>query len=143
MEEAEKRRLMKVRKKISQKRPKFSQFESWRFIRIKDHWRRPKGIDNKMRTKESGWPKSVSVGWRGPKAVRGLHPSGKEEVMVWNTLDLENIDPETQVARIGGSVGKRKRDSIKTKAEELNIRILNPGQKQDFDEFDELEDEEE
>ena len=106
MEESEKRRLLKVRKRISQKLPKFSQFESWRFVRIKDHWKRPKGIDNKMRTKESGWPKSVSIGWRSPKAVRGLHPSGKEEVMVWNPTDLDNVDSETQVARIGGSVGR-------------------------------------
>jgi len=95
-----------------------------------------------MRTEESGWPKSVKIGWRSPKAVRGLHPSGKEEVMVWNVADLENIDSETQVARIGGSVGRRKRDSIKIKAEELNIRILNPGQEIDTDEFEELEDEE-
>jgi large subunit ribosomal protein L32e len=142
MEESEKRRLLKVRKRISQKRPKFSQFESWRLVRIKDHWKRPKGIDNKMRTNESGWPKSVSIGWRSPKAVRGLHPSGKEEVMVWNLADLENIDSETQVARIGGSVGRRKRDMMKIKAEELNIRILNPGQEIDVDEFEELEDEE-
>jgi len=142
MEESEKRRLLKVRKRISQKRPKFSQFESWRLVRIKDHWKRPKGIDNKMRTEESGWPKSVKIGWRSPKAVRGLHPSGKEEVMVWNVADLENIDSETQVARIGGSVGRRKRGSIKIKAEELNIRILNPGQEIDIDEFEELEDEE-
>ena len=142
MEESEKRRLLKVRKRISQKRPKFSQFESWRLVRIKDHWKRPKGIDNKMRTEESGWPKSVKIGWRSPKAVRGLHPSGKEEVMVWNVADLENIDSETQVARIGCSVGRRKRGSIKIKAEELNIRILNPGQEIDIDEFEELEDEE-
>jgi ribosomal protein L32E len=77
--------------------------------------------------------------------VRGLHPSGKEEVMVWNRADVELVDAETQVARIGGSVGGRKRESILEKAKELNIRILNPGKKGPEDEFDELvtEDEEE
>ena len=111
-EAAEKKRLMRVRKRISQKRPKFRKFESWRFKRLKDNWRRPTGIDNKMRTEEKGWPKSVKVGYRGPKAVRGLHSSGYEEVMIWNTADLEKIDPETQVARIGGSVGAKKKESI-------------------------------
>ncbi len=141
----DKQRLMKLRKRISKKRPHFKRFESWRFVRIRDQWRKPRGIDNKMRTEESGWPKSVKVGYRGPSAVRGLHPSGMEEVMVWNPGDVEGVDAETQVARIGGSVGGRKREAILEKAEKLQIRILNPGKKELMDEFEELvtEDEEE
>ena len=142
MKEAEKKRLLKVRNRISKKRPHFKRFESWRFVRIKDQWRKPRGIDNKMRTELQGWPKSVKVGYRGPAAVRGLHASGYEEVMVWNTGDLEKIDTETQVARIGGTVGGRKRESILEKAEELNIHILNPGVQDTEDDFEELEDEE-
>ena len=126
---------------INKRRPHFRQFESWRFVRIKDHWRKPQGIDNKMRYNLKGWPRSVNVGWRGPAEVRGLHPSGMEEVAVWNTRDLEDVNPQTQVARIGGKVGGRKREAIKTRAEELNIRILNPGHVETKDEFEELEDE--
>ena len=141
----EKQRLMKLRKRISKKRPHFKRFESWRFVRIKDQWRKPRGIDNKMRTEEQGWPKSVKVGYRGPSAVRGLHPSGKEEVTVWNPVDVENVDVETQVARIGGSVGGRKREAMLEKAEKLGVRVLNLGVKEPEDEFEELvtEDEEE
>ncbi|HHL41650.1 MAG TPA: 50S ribosomal protein L32e, partial [Candidatus Bathyarchaeota archaeon] len=50
MNKIEKKRLLKVRKNISKKRPHFKRFESWRFVRIKDQWRKPRGIDNKMRT---------------------------------------------------------------------------------------------
>lgn len=141
----EKQRLMKLRKRMNKKRPHFKRFESWRFVRIKDQWRKPRGIDNKMRTEESGWPKSVKVGYRGPAAVRGLHPTGKEEVMVWNAEDVEGVDAETQVARIGGSVGGRKRETILDKAKELDIHVLNPGVGEPLDEFEELitEDEEE
>ncbi len=141
----EKKRLMKLRKRISKKRPHFKRFESWRFVRIKDQWRKPRGIDNKMRTEESGWPKSVKVGYRGPAAVRGLHPSGKGEVTVWNPGDVEGVDVETQVARIGGSVGGRKREAILEKAEELDVRVLNPGVQEIEGAFEELvtEDEEE
>jgi large subunit ribosomal protein L32e len=143
MNETEKKRLLKVRKKINKKRPHFKRFESWRFVRIKDQWRKPRGIDNKMRTEEQGWPKSVKVGYRGPAAVRGLHASGYEEVMVWNTADLEKVDTEIQVARIGGSVGSKKKEAILEKAEELEIRVLNPGIKDIEDDFEDLEDDEE
>jgi large subunit ribosomal protein L32e len=127
MSDGEKRRLMRVKKRISQKRPHFRQFEEWRLVRIKDHWRRPKGIDNKMRQKRKGWPRTVNVGFRSPKAVRNLHPSGKEEVAVFNIGDLTIVDPETQVARIGRTVGSRKRKTIVKEAIERGIRILNSG----------------
>jgi len=143
MKKAEKKRLLKVRKNISKKRPHFKRFESWRFVRIKDQWRKPRGIDNHMRTEEQGWPKSVKIGYRGPAAVRGLHASGYEDIMVWNTADLENVDPEIQVARIGGTVGGRKREAILEKAAEMEIKILNPGVEDDEDDFEDLEDEEE
>ena len=127
MSDGEKRRLMRLKKRMSQKRPHFRQFEEWRLVRIKDHWRRPKGIDNKMRQKRKGWPRTVNVGFRSPKAVRHLHPSGMEEVAVFNVGDLTIVDPETHVARIGRTVGRRKRKVILKEAIERGIRILNPG----------------
>ena len=67
----------------------------------------------------------VDIGYRGPAAVRNLHPSGFEEVMVYNVEGLEGIDPKTQAARIGGTVGTKKRIAIEDRADELGIRVLN------------------
>jgi large subunit ribosomal protein L32e len=139
----DKKRLMKIRSNIKKKRPHFKRFESWRLVRIKDQWRKPRGIDNKMRTELKGWPKSVKPGYRGPTHVRGLHPSGLSEVMVWNASDLDKINPENQVARVGGTVGGRKREAIKERADELNIRVLNIVSEKEASAFEELEDEEE
>ena len=76
MTEQEKNLLKKaVSLKIRTKKPGFERQESWRYKRLKPNWRRPKGIDNKMRRKIKGWPATVNVGYRGPKVVRGLHPS--------------------------------------------------------------------
>ncbi|WP_297536052.1 50S ribosomal protein L32e, partial [Thermococcus sp.] len=85
----------------------------------------PKGIDSKMRLKKKGKPRSPSIGWSSPKAVRGLHPSGYEEVLVHNLKELEKLDPTRQVARIAGTVGARKRELIIARAKELGIKVLN------------------
>ena len=45
--------------------------------------------------------------------------------MVHNSGDLEAIDPETQAARVGATVGGRKRENIHSRADELGIRVLN------------------
>jgi large subunit ribosomal protein L32e len=140
---AEKKRLMALKKRMSQKRPKFVKMESWRHKRLKDHWRQPKGVDNHMRLNLKGWPKSVNVGYRSPRAVRDVHPSGKEEVHVYNVGDLSIVDPETQVARIGGSVGLRKRVKIVEEADLQGIRVLNAGRARQAEEYSAEPEEEE
>ena len=127
---ADRERLMALKKRMARKRPKFERPESWRYVRISKNWRKPKGIDNKTRQKRRGWPASPNVGYGSPKAVRDLHPSGMEEVAVFNVGDLAIIDPETQVARIGGSVGARKRSRIVEEAQKREIRVLNPSRSQ-------------
>ena len=73
---------VRKRKPAKDKRPDFKRQESWRYKRVKENWRRPRGIDSKMRKKVKGWPRSAEVGYRSPKETRGLHPSGYEEVLV-------------------------------------------------------------
>ena len=67
----------------------------------------------------------VDVGFRGPVAARDLHPSGFEEVLVYNVDGLEGIDPKKQAVRIGGTVGTKKRIAIEDRADVLGIRVLN------------------
>lgn len=108
------------------RKPRFVRQEGWRYKRLGEAWRRPRGIDSRMRMQRSGSPPLVKAGRRGPRKYRGLHPSGFREVLVHRPGDLDAIDPETQAARIAGSVGKRKRMLISEAAEERGIRLLNP-----------------
>ncbi len=119
--------MLRARKKVSANRPKFVRQESWRYIRLAENWRKPKGIDNKMRKQVSGVPPLVKVGYRGPKKARGLHPSGYKDKLIHNIRDLEKLDPKTDAARIGHSVGRRKRIDIVNKADALGIKVLNKG----------------
>jgi large subunit ribosomal protein L32e len=118
--------LVVKRNELAEHRPKFVRQESWRYVRIHPEWRKPKGVDNKVRRQDKGWPALVRVGYRGPAESRGLHPSGHFEVLVYRPVDLDGLVPGRDVARIGGTVGAKKREQILDRATELGIRVLNP-----------------
>jgi large subunit ribosomal protein L32e len=117
--------LLEQRKKISDKRPKFKRQESWRYKRLATNWRKPDGIDNKMRKQFSGYPALVKIGYGSPKLARGLHPSGFVDNLVYNVNDLSALDKKKDAARIAHTVGNKKRLDIIAKAESLGIKLLN------------------
>tara|TARA_B100001989_G_C24522001_1_gene456394 strand:+ start:248 stop:898 length:651 start_codon:yes stop_codon:yes gene_type:complete len=106
--------------------PKFRRTEWFRYKRLsRSGWRKPHGMDNKQRRNFKYRGSLVRIGHGKVNAASGLHPSGFEEVMVHNSRDLDVIDAETQAARIGSTVGGRKREIIHSRADELGIRVLN------------------
>lgn len=119
--------LLAARKKVAERRPKFIRQESWRYDRLAENWRKPKGKDNKMRKQKAGVPAIVKVGYRGPKVARGLHPSGYTDNVVHNVAELAKLDPKKDAARLGHTVGKKKRIEMIAKATELGIKVLNAG----------------
>lgn len=119
------RNALRVRARAKSKKPAFVRPESWRYDKFSVSWRRPRGLDNKIRRKIKGWPPGPSSGYMGPKLSRGLHPSGYEEVLVHNLAEVHKVDPITQVARIAHTVSKRKRVQIIAEARKLELTIVN------------------
>ncbi|HEY7695370.1 MAG TPA: 50S ribosomal protein L32e [Nitrososphaeraceae archaeon] len=119
--------LLQLRKKIADKRPEFVRQESWRYDRLAPNWRKPKGKDNKMRRQVSGVPPLAKVGYKGPRKSRGLHPSGYNDILIFNIHDLTKIDPKVDAVRIAHGVGNKKRIEIVTEATRLKMKVLNPG----------------
>lgn len=116
---------LKLRKQIKNRTPEFLREEWYRYKKLPKNWRKPDGITSKMRINLKYRPSMARVGFRGPRETRHLHPSGFKEVAVYNVKDIEKLNPETQAARIGSTVGTKKRLDIQKRAEELDIRILN------------------
>ncbi|MGB1419933.1 MAG: 50S ribosomal protein L32e [Poseidonia sp.] len=108
------------------KTPSFRRTEWFRYKRLsRSGWRAPHGMDNKQRRNYKYRGSLVRIGHGKVAAARFLHPSGFREVMVHNIADLEAIDPETEAARVGATVGGRKREHIYARADELGVRVLN------------------
>tara|TARA_B110000438_G_scaffold101170_1_gene100072 strand:+ start:5702 stop:6127 length:426 start_codon:yes stop_codon:yes gene_type:complete len=113
------------RNRMSNRRPAFKRQNWFRYKRLGDKWRRPRGIHSKMRRHFKYRITVVQPGFRGPASVRGLHPSGFEDVMIHNPKEIDNVDPKTQAIRISSKVGDKKRELIIKKADELKIRVFN------------------
>jgi large subunit ribosomal protein L32e len=121
------RRLFNVRKAQKNKKPAFNRYCHHKFKRLNKSWRRPRGLQSKQRA--GFWSKGAiaTVGYGSPVLVKGLHPSGFDEVLINTVDDLVLVDPEFEAVRIAGSVGAKKRAAIVAKAAEFNIKVLNPG----------------
>ena len=109
------------------KKPNFKRQEWFRYKKLGDKYRKPKGKTSKRRRYEARKPAMPAIGYRTPKNLRGLHPSGYQDILISNLKDLENLDPLTQAGRISATVGARKKATMLGRAKELKIKILNKG----------------
>lgn len=92
--------------------------------RIKDNWRKPRGVDNKKRVYKKFMGCSPAVGYRQDKRIRGMHPSGMREILVENLQQLDGA--KDVLVRIAGGVGKKLKAKLVAKAQQLKLRVVNP-----------------
>jgi len=104
----------------------FRRYLSWRFWKFerRDSWRKPKGKDNKMRLELKGYPPKVKVGYRNPREIRGLHPSGLKPVVVSSAKELESLNPREHIVYISSTVGLKKRMELVKLALEKGFKVV-------------------
>lgn len=117
---------LKTRAKLKRKKPEFKRQGEKNIKRVGHKWRRPRGNQSKLRMHMISRGFAPKTGYGSPKSVRGLHPSGFEDVLVYNVKDLEGFDAAKHACRIASKVGKRKRMDIIKKANEMKVKVLNP-----------------
>ncbi|MBI4167378.1 MAG: 50S ribosomal protein L32e [Candidatus Aenigmarchaeota archaeon] len=108
---------------------RFRRQEKYAEKRVKNKaWRKPRGINSKMRMREGGKPHSVRIGYGSPTKGKGFHPSGFKEILVNNEKQLAliaKIANEKIAVRIASTVGGKKRAAILKMADEAKLKILN------------------
>jgi len=92
---------------------------------LSDSWRKPRGQHNKQREQKKAKGALPKPGFGSPIAVRGMHPSGFFEVLLFTVKDLEGIDPKTHAIRIGAGIGERTRLGLQEKALAAGFKVLN------------------
>ena len=117
--------LLALRKAQKAKKPHFKRQDWHKKARLKPVWRKPKGMDSKLRRHMHGHGHLPTTGYRSPLLVRGMHKSGLIPMLVASPLQLDHINGKTHGIIIAATVGNRKRVELITKAQSKSIRVLN------------------
>src|SRR3989338_2098300 len=124
--------LLDIRKKMKSKKPDFIRQDIRKKARLKIKWRKPRGLDSKIRRKLNGRAKPVSQGYRSPGKVRGLHQSGFRQFIIRTIKDMDKLSPKEYCLIISSSLGKKKRVEALKKAIEKNFQVVNVNNPEDY-----------
>ena len=94
--------------------------------RVKERWRKQRGIDNKKRVKRSGYGAVPNIGYKNSEEIRHKRPDGSFGVLVHDAKELEKASAVKDAAVIfSRALSKRKRAELEKIALGKGIRIAN------------------
>ncbi|KAK8997544.1 hypothetical protein V6N11_012101 [Hibiscus sabdariffa] len=91
------------------------------------NWRRPKGIDSRVRRKFKGCTLMPNIGYGSDKKTRHYLPNGFKKFVVHNVQELELLmmHNRTYCAEIAHDVSTKKRKEIVERAAQLDVVVTN------------------
>ncbi|KAK4046658.1 hypothetical protein ACM66B_001218 [Microbotryomycetes sp. NB124-2] len=113
---------------IVKKRTKpFKRHQSDRYHGVKEAWRKPKGIDNRVRRRFKGQLPMPKIGYGSNKKTRHVLPNGFRRFVVKNEKDVELLlmHNNAYCGEIAHNVSSRKRIAIVEKAKVLGVKLTN------------------
>ncbi|KAH0517784.1 60S ribosomal protein L32 [Microtus ochrogaster] len=115
-----------VKPKIVKKRTKkFIRHQSDLYVKIKRNWRKPRGIDNRVRRRFKGQILMPNIGYGSNKKTKHMLPSGFWKFLV-KELEVLLMCNKSYCAEIAHNVSSKNRKAIVERAAQLAIRVTNP-----------------
>lgn len=102
----------------------FTRKDAHKKARIGNKWRKPKGLQNKMRLQKKNRPQKVKPGFGTKNEEKHKDKKGLEIIQIQTKEDLKNINPKKQTILIPNLGAKKKLDLI-AEAEKQKITIHN------------------
>ncbi len=120
-------KLLAIKKHLKKRQPTFVQQDAHKKARVDaSKWRKPRGLQSKMRLQKKGYRQKLKAGYQTPTAVKGTHiGTGLQVAHVSNLVELDHIDKKTQGIIVKSDVGMKRRIEILSAAAEKNITVIN------------------
>nr|XP_048271595.1 60S ribosomal protein L32-like [Myodes glareolus] len=118
-----------VKPKIGKKRTKkFIRHQSDQYVKIKRNWRKPRGIDNRVRRRFKGQILMPNIGYGSNKKTKQMLPSSFRKFLVHNVKELEVplMCNKSYCAEMAHNVSSKNRKAIVERAAQPAIRVTNP-----------------
>ncbi len=103
-----------VEKKIIRKKkyPKFERQRTHTKKRLGNKWRKPKGIQSKLRRQVKGHSKLVRIGYGGDKRTKGMDRNALIPSRICNLKDLKELEKDKNSVIISHKVGLKNKLTI-------------------------------
>jgi large subunit ribosomal protein L32e len=118
------KKALELRKIFRKRKPVFSRQDSTKKPKLGDKWRKPKGLQSKMRQRLKHHKRVVKVGYKAPALIRGYHKSGFKEVLVATLQEIEALKQD-EGAIIAGSTSIRTKQILIAACQKKNVPVLN------------------
>ena len=117
--------LIEYKAAKKRRNPNFMRQEFNKRIRLsRSSWRKPKGVDSKMREQRGGHRPIVKIGYGTPRILRGRLSSGLIEKRINTIEDFKNLAKD-EIALIPRTIGNRLRLILLKEASKSKIPISN------------------
>ncbi|KAI8896165.1 ribosomal protein L32e, partial [Globomyces pollinis-pini] len=114
---------------IKKRTKKFTRHQSDRYAKLDANWRKPKGIDNRVRRRFKGQIAMPKIGYGSNSKTRHVCPDGFKKFLIKNVSELEMLLMLNRVysAEIAKNVSSKNRIAIVERARQLDIKVINGG----------------
>ena len=119
---------LSAKNKVVKRLKSFKRHHSDRYLRLDASWRKPRGIDSRVRRRFKSTVKMVNIGYKNDKRTRFVGKFGLKRFLITNLNDIEILlmNNKTHSGEIAHTVSARLRVDILNRAKELGARITNP-----------------